>query len=771
MSFVRNRPFTARLLATIAVVLLSLPVLLPGAIGSMADMSTSPTDWIPRTFAERQQYDAFVARFERESAIVISWPGCTLDDLRLTCLTDKLAAMTQPAPDADDPVLLERVVTGQSVLGELTSPPLEMSREEAISRLRGFLIGRDRRTTCAVVILTEEGNRQRNRSVEAVIEAAAECGVDPHEQRLSGGPVEARIIDEESGRTLSQFGIPSGLVSLVLCWFCLRSWRYTLAIVIAAGLGEAITLALVYYSGVKMNALLIVMPPLIFVLTVSAGVHLTNYYFEEARSGDLRGAVHRAVAIGWLPCLLATATTAIGIGSLAVSDVLPVKYFGIFSPLGLIATVIVLFMLLPGVLESWPKRPRSVVRESSTTARREVGRDAIWWDRLWRLVTRNAMWIVIGCLALMLYAGWGLSQLQSSVDVRALFTRKSRFLRDYNWLDEHVAPLVPIEVVVRIPESNKLDLLQRFEMIRAAADAAKSLESVEGVMAADTYAGKFPEPRGLFKVVGRRMMLNHMKRDLQRFTEARYLSIEDGQQYWRISVRLRLGEEAEYDKHLAQLRDKVEPVLDEYRAEDAAEADGIETTYTGAMPLTDRVHHLLLGDLYFSFFTATVLVAVVMMLVLRSVGAGLLAMLPNVFPMVLLFGLMGHLGIRFDIGSMMTASVALGIAVDDTLHFLTWYRRETQAGSAPVEAVRRCYRHCGRAMVQTTLICGLGLSVFVFSGFLPTQRFCTMIMILLLTALIGDLVFLPALLVGPLGRFFTRRLRGRGEQALSKQAA
>lgn len=764
MSFLRKRPFTVCLLATIAVVVLLLPVLVPGAMRSMEDMSTSPTDWIPRSFEQRRQYDQFVERFEREAAVVVSWPGCTLSDSRLTCLANKVTAVSEesenPAADRGKP-LFARVVTGQSVLEELTSAPMDLPRAKAISRLRGFFVGRDRRTTCAVVILTDEGNRRREQSVETVMQLAGECGVPRQEQRLAGGPVEATTIDKESGRTLSHYGIPSALVSLVLCYVCLRSWRYTLAIVLAAGLGEAITLALVYYSGVRMNALLIVMPPLIFVLTVSAGVHLTNYYFEEARGGDLRRAVRYAVAIGWLPCLLATTTTAIGIGSLMVSDVLPVRYFGVFSPLGLIATMIVLFLVLPGTIETWPKRPRSARRANSSSRRREVGRDAVWWDRLWRLVTRHAMWIIVACLALMVYCAFGLTWLESSVDVRALFTPKSRFLRDYNWIDEHVAPLSPVEIVIRVPQASSLDMVDRFEMVREAADAAKSLKAVEGVMAADTYAGKVPQGSGLFPAIKWRVLLNH-------FVEARYLYVEKGQQYWRISVRLRPENEANYEKYLAQLREQVEPVLNKYRAKQRAEGGGkseaIEATYTGAIPLTDRVHHLLLDDLYFSFFTAVGLVAVVMMLVLRSVGAGLLAMLPNVFPMVLLFGFMGHLGLRVDIGSMMTASVALGIAVDDTLHFLTWFGRETHARRTPIEAVRRCYRHCGRAMVQTTLICGLGLAVFVFSGFLPTQRFCGMILILLLTALVGDLIFLPALLVSPLGRFFSRR-RQPGSEA------
>jgi uncharacterized membrane protein YdfJ with MMPL/SSD domain len=160
------------------------------------------------------------------------------------------------------------------------------------------------------------------------------------------------------------------------------------------------------------------------------------------------------------------------------------------------------------------------------------------------------------------------------------------------------------------------------------------------------------------------------------------------------------------------------------------------------------------------------MISLVMMIVLRNwrgpltlsnsinVPAGIISMLPNVFPVVVVFGGMGMLGMPVDIGSMMTASVAMGIAVDDTIHFLNWYRDALRQGLDRATAIRETYRRVAKAMLQTTLIAGLGLSAFAFSTFTPTQRFGVMMLVLLAVALIGDLVFLPALLAGPLGRAF-----------------
>jgi hypothetical protein len=148
-----------------------------------------------------------------------------------------------------------------------------------------------------------------------------------------------------------------------------------------------------------------------------------------------------------------------------------------------------------------------------------------------------------------------------------------------------------------------------------------------------------------------------------------------------------------------------------------------------------------------------------MMVVERGVAAGLVAMVSNVFPMILMFGLLGWSQRPLDIGSVMTASIALGMAIDGTLHFLTFFRRGIAGGATAAQGVRAAFRHCAAAMTQSTLVCGLGILVFAASSFAPTSRFAWMLALLMAAALAGDLVLLPAMLVGPLGRWF-RPARG-----------
>ncbi|MEO1527529.1 MAG: hypothetical protein AAFX06_19040, partial [Planctomycetota bacterium] len=225
----------------------------------------------------------------------------------------------------------------------------------------------------------------------------------------------------------------------------------------------------------------------------------------------------------------------------------------------------------------------------------------------------------------------------------------------------------------------------------------------------------------------------------------------------------------------------IEHTLVDAQYPDAIGVNTLQVVYTGAIPVVYKAQRTLLTSLAESIGMAFVLIAAVMVILLnpaanpfrllipKNIGSGLMAgmvsMIPNVFPVLLVFGAMGHLGALVDIGTMMTASVAMGVAVDDTIHFLSWFRSYLDRGFDRVKAVEMTYRRVGPAMTQTTIVGGIGLFVFALSTFTPTQRFGSLMLILLSAALVGDLILLPALLAGPLGRFFRPRegsIAGRG---------
>ena len=183
---------------------------------------------------------------------------------------------------------------------------------------------------------------------------------------------------------------------------------------------------------------------------------------------------------------------------------------------------------------------------------------------------------------------------------------------------------------------------------------------------------------------------------------------------------------------------------------------GVAMTITGTAPIVFRARRSLLDGMLFGLGTDVVLIVVAVMVTTRSWLTGGVMFVLSVFPTILVFGAMGLLGIVVDIGSVMTPCVAVGVTVDDVIHFLLCHRRGVQQGMSVQQAARLAYSTCGRAMIQSWGIIGVGLSAFALSSFVPTFRFGMLMLLLLTAGLVGNLLFLPSLLSGPIGRWIAR---------------
>ncbi|MCL2709745.1 MAG: MMPL family transporter [Planctomycetaceae bacterium] len=238
-------------------------------------------------------------------------------------------------------------------------------------------------------------------------------------------------------------------------------------------------------------------------------------------------------------------------------------------------------------------------------------------------------------------------------------------------------------------------------------------------------------------------------------TKAEAWERNHGIELWRISLRVwSLKKDIDYAHFIQEVKDVVEPIIAVENKGLGLKTSAIEAVYTGMVPVVYKTQHELYNGLVLSFILSFFMIGVAMCIVLRSVVAGFLVMIPNIFPVFVVFGCMGHLGVPVDIGTMMTASVALGIATDDTIHFLTWFRHGIDQGMSRADATRYAYSRSGSAIVQTTLIAGFGLAAFALSTFTPTQMFGIMMLVILLAATLGDLIFLAAVVNTPIGRFF-----------------
>jgi hypothetical protein len=197
----------------------------------------------------------------------------------------------------------------------------------------------------------------------------------------------------------------------------------------------------------------------------------------------------------------------------------------------------------------------------------------------------------------------------------------------------------------------------------------------------------------------------------------------------------------------------------------------VAAVYTGVVPIVYKAQRMLLNSLIESTFWSVITITPLLMWIARSLAAGVVAMLPNVLPILVVFGGMGWLGIDVDVGSMMTASIALGVAVDDTIHYLNWFREELDRLGDRNKAILAAYGHCATPTLQAAVISGLGLSIFALSTFTPTQRFGVLMLVILWLGAIAELIYFPALLAGPLGRVFKPRRRAASPPAAAPSAA
>jgi predicted RND superfamily exporter protein len=233
-----------------------------------------------------------------------------------------------------------------------------------------------------------------------------------------------------------------------------------------------------------------------------------------------------------------------------------------------------------------------------------------------------------------------------------------------------------------------------------------------------------------------------------------YLAIDPqtGEELWRISLRVPGLADIDYGVFVKDIEAQVDQLL---AAEQARDIQGIEgALYTGLAPVVYRAQRVLLEGLISSFFWAFVMIAAIMTIVFRDLRAGLFTMLPNVWPVAMVFGMMSWLGIELDIGTMMTAGVAMGVCVDDTVHFANWYRRASELGLSRRDSSLMAYENSAGPIYQSTAIVALGLVIFALSNFMPTQRFGLLMCALLIFGLIADLILTPVMLAGPMGKFF-----------------
>ncbi len=623
-----------------------------------------------------------------------------------------------------------------------------------------------------VVTFTEAGQADRSAALEDVITVAKECFIPAEEIHLGGRPVGSARLNEEVAKSNYDPNAPffmrsvtglSALVSFVLAFFMLRSFRLGVLVLTVSGYATLLTVMLVPLTGSTMNMVLIVMPTLLSVLTLSGAIHLASYWKHAAWESS-ENAVINAVKMAAQPCILASATTAIGLASLMTSTLNPVRDFGIYAATGCGVSLIFVLFVLPALMQVWPGQPPE-----------EHESDGKSWRLLANAIYRHSSLVTVVCLGLFAFGLYGLTYFKSETKVIRYFPKDSQIMKDYWFLEDNVIGINTVDTIVRFDKDaqENMPFLERLEVVRQITDKIRTHHEITGALSLSDFQkpteppaeddsflvkarynkrsnafeskikdGELPEAESLLTVA---------QEDADWTVPGDKKLSETGDELWRISAQAYVMADNDYGLLMDELDGISQSVL-KFHA-------GTHHVVTGMVPVFLRTQEALLESLIRSFGMAFGIIAVVLIIVLRNPIAGLLTMLPNLMPVAFCFGTLSIMGGRVDIGTMITASVALGIAVDGTLHLLTWFKQGLILGKSRKEAIELGLSHCAPAMWQTSAIVAIGLLMLFPAPLLMISRFGILMAALVAAALIADIVFLPALLAGWLGTIIEKSVR------------
>lgn len=570
--------------------------------------------------------------------------------------------------------------------------------------------------------------------IDGMREIAAEQLADT-EYHFAGMAVFYRQMLDYIRRDLFLLGAaPTLLIALVL--FTL--YRNVQGVVIPL-LIVAITLAqilgLMGALGVKLGVSSVLLPPLLLVIGCADAVHIVTQVAEEHRrhpDADRQAILRLTMGHVGLACVLTSITTMAGFASLSVASIRTVREFGIFAAVAIGIALILSLTLIPVLLYWWKPTVgvgSKVETDRLTRVLRRVGRIDISHGKL----------VVVLSLVAVVLAVAGIPRIRVETGFRDQFRPSSAIVKSIDFVEDNLTG--PELLAVYIRSDNGVNLLEP-SVLAAMHELAAVMRAHDGLRRTDSVADLIAEAMDL--VTPGQTMPESLEQSEQLML---MLEMSDDDQISsfinadrtaaRIAGRVDTIPTSESGKIVRAMREKV----------DALGMPEISFEPVGPVYFFQRLVHELIRSQLESFGLAFVIIFFMMAVVLRSARFALLSMLPNLLPIVAMLGVMGWADIPLNEGTIMTASIAIGIAVDDTIHFLVRYRAELASAGAAQLAATRTLEGVGRAIVTTSAVLCAGFLVTTMASFSPPIYFGLLSTVTIVTALIADLFLLPVLLI------------------------
>lgn len=650
--------------------------------------------WLPQNSQVRSDYDEFVRTFGADETILVAFPkpfpaperilslAKRLEGLRgiSACWTKDQVAALMVAND------VAPATANQRLVHLLASPSGD---------LQTLMLVMDRTEGVSGQLVTEQ-----------IREQIQYCNLD--QAIVAGAPIVASQLDVLGSRQNGQMLFALTLLTCgVLLYANIRSMPISLALVVTNVFSIQATLSAMRLIGQEMNFILSALPVMVMVFTTGASIHLIGQY--NCHSTETNALAKALKAVLW-PTLFAAVTTVIGLMSLTVSDIGPIPAFGKASALGTLVSYLIGTGLTPAVLTAFRYR----VPPTSN------GHYLL--ERIGMSIVNAPVRVVAGMVIVTLVAAAGLTNLATLIDPLDFLPTDDPVLRDTLKVKNSLTSPTSIESIVDFTGTDS-SFVSRLKGVRA---IEKILTENKNVCHALSLADFFPDNLN-------EADLSVSKLVASSGSAASRSLIADGSRLWRVSLRL-------HDDSPAQLR----LTLTELESRLQSESLNAKVSFTGLGSLLEKAQGDIFEGFWKSFTSAFVLITLVMMIALRSPVAGLVAMIPNIQPLILVFGLLGWMDYPVDIGIMMTASIALGLAVDGTFHFLHCYQVSYSENQCRHRSVRSAMLRTGMPIMTSGLISSIGLLALGLSPFKPTMRFGVLMFCLMTAASASELVLLPA---------------------------
>ncbi len=498
------------------------------------------------------------------------------------------------------------------------------------------------------------------------------------------------------------------------------------------------TMAWLYLIGGAISPMTAILTPLILALSVSDTIHLLLHFFKQERTHEnLPTIIKVSVKHLWRPCFLTSLTTAIGFLSLLVSDIPPIRHFGFAAALGMMSEFFITMTVIP--LALYLMRRTSVIIKPYNPLKLT---DGSVLSRLCRFVEKRSSLIVSISVILICISVMGVSKIKVETNLVEYFKKDSTVYKDFSFIDTHLNGVNTIEVSLKSKQGNSVFLEPEFlGMVESIETYLKSLPPVETVTSVNSFIKQMNqsfhnEDRRYFlvpdsKAVIAQYLLIYGGDELYNFTDNNY-------NWTRISARVSEHSSIELKKNINKIEDFIESM---------PETESLEIRVTGKTYLVNKLIKSIVESQVNSLALAFSIIFVILFIVFKSVKLGALSFIPNFLPILFNLGVMGLLDIPLNTATAIISAVAIGIAVDDTIHYIDTFNSRHQDNGNIQTAATDAIMIKGEPITMTSLILCIGFGVLMFSSFVPTIQFGFLSAVIMISAVVCDLVILPSVLI------------------------